>query len=53
MMNHVVKLLKDKKKLASIVGDDECEIITAEVQKIAETLYTNSVPDSVLANCTL
>jgi predicted short-subunit dehydrogenase-like oxidoreductase (DUF2520 family) len=53
MMNYVVNLLKDNKKLASIVGDDECEIIMQEVRKIAESPCDNSVPDSFLAGCIL
>jgi hypothetical protein len=50
MINHAVKLLMENKKLASIAGDEECEIIMAEVRRIPETLHTNSVPDSVLAD---
>jgi hypothetical protein len=53
MQNHVVKLLKEKKKLAAILGDDECKTIVAEVRKIAEKLHTNSVSDAVLSECTL
>jgi hypothetical protein len=51
MQNHVVKLLKDEKKLASVVGANEYKKIMEEIRKIAQTLHTNSVSDLVLSNC--